>query len=1077
MRTPSGLNPNRRFVVFLGLVAFFVPGGANPQTAPVPAPSAPSKSAKDQRDHSGEDLVIEQLTSNLTFSDDGTGQQEQTARIRIQSDAGVKQFGVLTFSYRNDIERFETLEVQVRKPDGRIVATPDSNVQDLPAEVSRQAPTYSSARERQVPVKALGIGDVLEWRVRTLQTKADVPGQFFFTRDFTKDHVVLQEVLRLTLPAGKYVKVSSPSFNPEIREEAGHKIYLWKTSCAEVPKANAATKPQNFRPRPDVQVTTFRTWEEVGRWYGALERPKIEVTPLIRAKAEELIAGLKTDVEKQRAIYQFVTTKFRYISISFGDSRYQPHSAEEVLANQYGDCKDKHTLFAALLRAAGIEAWPALIGAEHNIDPDVPSPAQFDHVITYIPGGASPLWLDTTLEVSPYGMLLQPLRDRQALVIPQNDAPRLMTTAKELPFQAEMSLRVASKLAADGTLTGHFDISVRGDAEIAFRSVFHQTPAAQWSTLAQNLAVAMGYGGTVSGLDVDNPAILEKPFHYSYDYERKNYPDWENRRLLPPLPPLGLVPFVDQGKPSEPTYLGAPGKYTHRATVELPAGYSAEIPGDSKLETKFADYSSSYSVDKGVLSAERVLVVKISTLPPEQWDEFRTFAKAAAADATRFIPLVRADAASGARVARDMPEAAALVRKAAQAIQTRDLSAATDALASAERLNAEQINLWTIYAILYGLQGQNEKAIEVLKKEIQYHPGNEAPYRLLAEVQWRFGHPDNAIDTLRRLVKIAPQNADAVFLLASALFPRKKYEEAIEPLQAALKGNPNNARLETALLEALLRGGRKTEGLAALAKMRERPLDAGALNNAAYVLADTGADLALARELGERAVSEFESQLKQLTLPALTDGELKAVESLGAAWDTLGWAAFRLGDLGTAEKYIHAAWVLIQHPEAADHLGQLYERQGKKAEAIRAYQLALAVKKDLPETQQRLEKLGGDAEDRPALRRGRPAGPPHIGAQSELSQLRTTPVPELTNQHGSAEFSLLFSVGGVEDVQFLRGDEGLKAAASALRKAKYKMPFPDQGPEKIARRGILSCSQYTKPTCNLVFLLPANTTK
>jgi hypothetical protein len=158
-------------------------------------------------------------------------------------------------------------------------------------------------------------------------------------------------------------------------------------------------------------------------------------------------------------------------------------------------------------------------------------------------------------------------------------------------------------------------------------------------------------------------------------------------------------------------------------------------------------------------------------------------------------------------------------------------------------------------------------------------------------------------------------------------------------------------------------------------------------------------------------------------------------------------------------------------------LGQIYERQGKKAEAIHAYELALVVKNDSPEIRQRLEKLGGGANDRPAPGRGAPASPPRISPEEELSQLRTAPIPELAYQKGSAEFFLLLSVTGVEDVQFIRGDEGLKGAASALRKGRYNMPFPDQGPEKILRRGILSCSQYTKPNCNLVFLLPANTTK
>jgi transglutaminase-like putative cysteine protease len=44
-----------------------------------------------------------------------------------------------------------------------------------------------------------------------------------------------------------------------------------------------------------------------------------------------------------------------------------------VLGNGYGDCKDKHTLLASLLKAAGITAWPALINASN--EPDfIPSP-------------------------------------------------------------------------------------------------------------------------------------------------------------------------------------------------------------------------------------------------------------------------------------------------------------------------------------------------------------------------------------------------------------------------------------------------------------------------------------------------------------------------------------------------------------------------------------------------------------------------------------------------------------------------------------------------------------------------------
>src|ERR1044071_1497648 len=69
------------------------------------------------------DLTIEQLSNDIVFEADGTGRRDQTARVRIQSEAGVKELGVLTAAYRSDLERVESFEIQVTKPDGRVVVT------------------------------------------------------------------------------------------------------------------------------------------------------------------------------------------------------------------------------------------------------------------------------------------------------------------------------------------------------------------------------------------------------------------------------------------------------------------------------------------------------------------------------------------------------------------------------------------------------------------------------------------------------------------------------------------------------------------------------------------------------------------------------------------------------------------------------------------------------------------------------------------------------------------------------------------------------------------------------------------
>src|SRR3989442_214326 len=92
-----------------------------------PAPVAqvpPSKHGTSKADHSQEAFVIEQFSRKERFENDGTFAREDTAQVRIQSEAGVQRYGLLSFSYASGTGTFEIGYVRVRKPDGSVVETP-----------------------------------------------------------------------------------------------------------------------------------------------------------------------------------------------------------------------------------------------------------------------------------------------------------------------------------------------------------------------------------------------------------------------------------------------------------------------------------------------------------------------------------------------------------------------------------------------------------------------------------------------------------------------------------------------------------------------------------------------------------------------------------------------------------------------------------------------------------------------------------------------------------------------------------------------------------------------------------------
>lgn len=1002
-------------------------------------------------DYSKEAFVIERYANTIAFAADGTGTREQTATVRVQSDAGVRQFGLLSFPYLRETERLDLVYVRVRKPGGSVVATPESDVQEMPSEVARVAPMYTDMREKQVPVKSLGAGDVLEYQVRHTRIRPEVPNQFWYTQSFLAGAIVLEETLEISMPAAIHVKLANAAaLQPEISEKSGRRIYRWKTAQLEPDAQNdKKPKPRN-PPPPSVQLTSFQSWEEVGRWYSKLQQERTAVSPAIRAKADELTKGLATAAEKEHAIYKYVSSKFRYIGISFGMGRFQPHSADDVFSNQYGDCKDKHTLFAALLKAAGIDAWPALIGSANKLRPEIPSPGQFDHLITVVPQGKDVLWLDTTAEVAPFGMLPQSLRDKQALVMPSGGSPSLMRTPADPPFPSYEKFEVKSSLASDGTLTAHFDITARGDSELVLRVLFRQIPTAQWQQFVQNMSYATGFSGTVSNLDVGDPEDTDKPLHYSYEYLRKNYSDWENLRITPPFPGFGFTRGKDDPKPEEAIDIGTPSELIRLAEIRLPEGYSATIPEGARVQGGPGDYLSTYSTNRGVLTVERRLRMKKRQIAPDEWEGYLDFEKAVFADQDHFIQLARATAPS------DEQEMQRLLTQAMQALQKGEIIAAREELEQAERLNPKQKGLWGAWATLHLVEGQPDKAADALRREIRNRPDDPAGYGALADLQTQLGRDDEAIESFRNLLKVSAGNSEAARRLGELLVRKKRYSEAIDALQP----NLNDPALQYVLATAYLRSGKKEEAIALLRKTTEHSSDPYSLNNAAYILADNGADIATARSFAEKAVSILEDSLKSITLSDLNSEALSRMRLLEAAWDTLGWVHFRAGDLSQAEKYIRSAWMLLQDGAVGDHLGQIHEKQGKKKAAIHAYQLALALKpSSMEETRARLSALGGAQSQ---------------SAGGELSMLRTVDIPKITKEAASAEFYVLFSAGKAADTQFISGSESLRNAGDTLLKARYDVSFPDDGPEKIVRRGILSCSAYS-PACHFVFLLHSET--
>ncbi len=193
-----------------------------------PAEISADKPPEKKADYSQEAFVIEQLRSSYRFESDGTGRRDSIARIRVQSEAGVQQWGQLQVGYNSANERVEIPYVRVLKEDGSIVKAGDDAVQDLSAPLEREAPVYTDYRQKHITVPGLRPGEVLEYDLVTIVHTPLAAGQFWSEYNFDQNNIVLDEQFDVDTPADRTVKLKSKSgMDPKITEQNGRRIYHW----------------------------------------------------------------------------------------------------------------------------------------------------------------------------------------------------------------------------------------------------------------------------------------------------------------------------------------------------------------------------------------------------------------------------------------------------------------------------------------------------------------------------------------------------------------------------------------------------------------------------------------------------------------------------------------------------------------------------------------------------------------------------------------------------------------------------------------------------------------------------------
>ncbi len=458
----------------------------------------------------------------------------------------------------------------------------------------------------------------------------------------------------LNLPAGW--KASGVTFNSApITPQVSGTSYTWELRNLPYIKSEPMG-PSVLNIAPWVAITyspentaqsgskVFTNWTEVSRWTSTLYEPQVIVDDAVAAKAQELTANAKTELEKIRAIASFVQN-LQYISIDINvgaGNGYRPRPSNLVLSRGYGDCKDKANLMRALLKALKIEAYPIAIfsGDPTFVREEWASPAQFNHCIIAVRISDSTdvptvikhaalgrlLIFDATDPFTTLGDLPENQQGSFAMIIAGENGG--LVKMPVLPAEANLlNRKIEANITAEGSINGTISERSTGQSSKMERALLRSLSAADYNKM---LEIWLTRGATGAKLIKFTPNDRKETSGFDLDVEfsAPRYGQLMQNRLLvfKPVIVSGRNPLsLTEAKRDHPVIVDSES-VKETAVFSLPTGFVVdELPDPVNLETSFGKYTTTYEVKDGKLIFTRSLTTNRTTVPVDKYNSVRDF--------------------------------------------------------------------------------------------------------------------------------------------------------------------------------------------------------------------------------------------------------------------------------------------------------------------------------------------------------------------------------------------------------------------------------------------------------------------
>jgi len=453
---------------------------------------------------------------------------------------------------------------------------------------------------------------------------------------------VQQASFTVSLPAGMRIfhRALNIELFPEVKKDRGLEVFTWSVrnlpAVAAEPNAPPAmavlpvllTSPDQFQ-WGDYQGS-MASWKDYGNFMYELFKDLDVLPEPVKQDVRKIASEAGEGRARINALYRYLQTNMRYVSVQLGIGGWQPFDAKYVSEKKYGDCKALTNFMKAVLKEAGIEAYPALIQSgrlDYDVQEDFMTPV-FNHVILYVP--SEDYWLECTSNDFPPNYIGQSNAGRNVMLITPTGG-RLLRTPDLTSESNVETHQITVKITPEGSARVEVQANHTGADHEQWRFMMHQDSRKEAEeTLIENSSLP---SFSLEKLEIEAPADRPES-SATYVAQVSRYATKSGKRIFVPLnavTPYSNVPSALEGGRRLPIFIRR--GYTERdeITLQMPEGYQMESIPDatSGLKTDFGSYRLEFvrDAEQNKLVCKRELVVNAGTWPADRYTEYRDFFK------------------------------------------------------------------------------------------------------------------------------------------------------------------------------------------------------------------------------------------------------------------------------------------------------------------------------------------------------------------------------------------------------------------------------------------------------------------